>query len=244
MAPRRVRTRSNGHQAMAPRRVRTRASGMAGHQEQLRVQDRAFAVCNFYRCSRRLGVGRASIEAKHSPKQCVLSRAPKQTVGLRTSSSSHRDVLVRAPGADIGHARLLDGLDANVDHLASRGRVRAPDHTPLAALVRQSRSPELQLHRQDAHLCRLRRIQGRASCRPAYPYGRICCTADAGVCRRRTTMILAKKKLGLTHSPSTTQREIQHLLLELMSGELLGDSPYWLRAPPGRTRYLEDGVFR
>jgi len=55
---------SHPNKAMAPRRVRTGSSGMAGHQEQPGVQDRAFAVCNFYRCTRRLGVGRASIEAE------------------------------------------------------------------------------------------------------------------------------------------------------------------------------------
>src|SRR5215471_14510538 len=62
---------SHPRKAMAPRRVRARSSGMAGHQEQPRVQDRAFAISNFHRWSSRLGVGRASIEAKHRPKQCV-----------------------------------------------------------------------------------------------------------------------------------------------------------------------------
>ena len=75
---------SHPRKAMAPRRVRTRSSGMAGHQEQPRVQDRAFAICNFHRWSRRLGVGRASIEAEASSEAGRPPACPKQAAGHRT----------------------------------------------------------------------------------------------------------------------------------------------------------------
>src|SRR5258705_13129460 len=61
------------------------------------------------------------------------------------------DHLVCAPAPDLGDARLLHGLDPDVSRLATCRRVRAPDHLPFAALVRQPVT-ELEVHGMDTYL--------------------------------------------------------------------------------------------
>src|SRR5207245_2753101 len=48
-------------------------------------------------------------------------------------------------------------LDADVHRLAPGGGVRTPDYLPLGALIEEAIA-ELELHRQDADLCRLRSV--------------------------------------------------------------------------------------
>src|SRR4029077_1411329 len=80
--------------------------------------------------------------------RCVLSRAPKQRVGLRKSPSPHRDALMLAPDADLGHIWLADLLDADVGVLPCIRRVRPTRDLPHSGLVDEPVA-DLELHRKD-----------------------------------------------------------------------------------------------
>src|SRR6266481_6650349 len=70
---------------------------------------------------------------------------------LPGAPSLYADQLVCSPALDLGDARLLHGLDPDVSRLATCRRVRAPDHLPFAALVRQPVT-ELEVHGMDTYL--------------------------------------------------------------------------------------------
>src|SRR5262249_42692373 len=79
--------------------------------------------------------------ARRSPKLAAFA----SSLALLGAGSLHADTLVRAPRSEVGGARLIDSLNADMRDLAADCRVRSADHFPLAGLVGEAVA-ELELH--------------------------------------------------------------------------------------------------
>src|SRR5690348_12976664 len=96
--------------------------------------------------------------AHPTPAHTQPARAPRgrprpSSRRLSGAPSLYTDQLVCAPAPDLGDTRLLHGLDPDVSRLATCRRVRAPDHLPFAALIRQPVT-QLEIHGMDTDVRR------------------------------------------------------------------------------------------
>src|SRR4029453_1878089 len=83
--------------------------------------------------------------AHTQPAPAPLQRPRTSSRRLPGAPSLYTAQLVCPPAPDLGDARLLHGLDPDVSRLATCRRVRASDHLPFAALIRQPVT-ELEIH--------------------------------------------------------------------------------------------------